>query len=108
MPLKLIESAMKNPYFERDEEEYKKQIAMGIESEKEHEDIYNIFKELLGDKMPFDLNMYAQKIAEAHLKEIPDYYTHLLEMEKKYKPEQPAEAAPAPEPAKEEPKGEIK
>jgi len=46
--------------------EFRKQLQMGIEVEKEHTDNPKV----------------AERIARDHLKEIPDYYTRLLKMEK--------------------------
>jgi len=50
-----------------------KQLKMGLEVELEHADITN------GDLV------LTAKIALAHLKELPDYYTQLEKMEKKAK-----------------------
>jgi len=47
----------------------KKQLAMGMKVELEHKDITH------GNKV------MTKKIAEAHLKEVPDYYTRLKKME---------------------------
>ena len=51
------------------------EVSMGMEVELEHRDITK------GDKK------MTRKIVNAHLKEDPMYYTHLEEMEKKYKKE---------------------
>jgi hypothetical protein len=49
------------------------QVAMGMKIEQEHKDITK------GDPA------MTRKIVNAHLKEDPEYYTHLQEMENKYK-----------------------
>jgi len=58
----------------------KKELKMGIEVEKEHDnkvgESTNILK---GNKEKL------AKIAVVHLKEVPKYYTHLKKMEDKYK-----------------------
>lgn len=59
----------------------KSQIEQGIEVEKEHKDVYDEISEILGDKMPWTLDEFAEKIAKAHLKEMDDYYTRLKKME---------------------------
>lgn len=45
------------------------QLALGIKIEKEHS----------------DSDLVAKTIAKAHLKEIPNYYTYLIDMEKRAK-----------------------
>lgn len=58
----------------------RKELSMGLEVEKEHD------SELGEDTNILHGNMLNRaKIAIAHLKEIPSYYTHLKEMENKYK-----------------------
>jgi hypothetical protein len=60
------------------------QLKMGIEIESEHGDIYEYLEDFLNSKdlkMPLTKKDFYKKIAEAHLKEIPDYYTRLKKME---------------------------
>lgn len=62
-----------------------KQLKMGIEVEKEHDDIYELFKEYLSDnhlKMPMDRKSFFTMIAKKHISEVNDYYTKLKEVEK--------------------------
>jgi hypothetical protein len=62
-----------------------KQIKMGIEVEKEHNDIYEYFTEYLSNhhlKMPMDRQTFFMMIAKKHLSEVNDYYTKLKEVEK--------------------------
>lgn len=49
------------------------QVQMGMKEEKEHDDVTH------GDRK------LTRKIVNAHLKEDPEYYTHLKEMEQKVK-----------------------
>lgn len=56
-----------------DNKEFLEQLRMGMNVELEHIDITN------GDPI------LTAKIALAHLKELPDYYTHLEKIEKKGK-----------------------
>jgi hypothetical protein len=70
---------------EKEKEEFDPQeLEMGIEDEKEHRDIYEIFKTILDEKnieMPLTEEEYYQKIAEAHLRENPKYYSELKKLE---------------------------
>lgn len=62
-----------------------KELEMGIEIESEHGDIYEMldnYLESFNIRMPWDKKEFYQKIAESHLREIPDYYTRLNKMEK--------------------------
>lgn len=70
-----------------------KELEMGIKIESEHGDIYeelkkwadNIFKEndpTAESIMPWTEKEFYEKIAKAHLREIPDYYNRLTKMEK--------------------------
>jgi hypothetical protein len=55
------------------------QLKMGMEVEKEHD------KDKDTDVVPGHEKATVMKIAVAHLREIPDYYTRLNKMEKKAK-----------------------
>jgi hypothetical protein len=65
------------------------ELEMGIKIESEHCDIYEqldkwlekTYKEYYGG-LPWSKREFYEKIAKAHLKEIPDYYTRLTKMEK--------------------------
>jgi len=58
------------------------QSKMGIIVEKEHADTIKWLAQKLGGEANEGLiNEVAQKIAADHLKEIPDYYTRLKDME---------------------------
>lgn len=60
------------------------QLEMGINVEKEHEDVYDYFSKYLkkhGVKMPLSREKFFEMIAKAHIKELPDYYTRLKKME---------------------------
>ena len=60
------------------------QLKMGIVVEKEHADTIKWLAEKLGGEANEGLvNEVAAKIAEDHLKEMPDYYSKLKEMESK-------------------------
>lgn len=62
----------------------KTQLQIGIEVEKEHEDIYDFFQKYLKEKdieMPMTKEDFFTRIAKDHLEEITDYYTRLLRME---------------------------
>ena len=62
------------------------QLEIGIEIEKEHTDLYNYFKKYLDSfkiKMPISEVEFYKMIAEAHLRELPDYYDRLLKIENK-------------------------
>lgn len=61
------------------------QIQKGIDVEKEHKDLYELFCKFfkkLGIKMPITKEEFYKTIAKAHLKELPDYYDRLDKMEK--------------------------
>lgn len=65
--------------------ETKSQLEMGIEVEKEHKDVWDLLKKFADDNkvtLPLTEEEFYKKIAEAHLKEISDYYTRLDKMEK--------------------------
>ena len=58
------------------------QLKMGIVVEKEHVDTIKWLAEKLGGEANEGLiNEVAQRIAQDHLNEIPDYYSRLKEME---------------------------
>ena len=56
------------------------ELEMGIKIESEHNDIYEELEKLM-DEMPWTKEEFYTKIAKAHLKEMPDYYTKLKKME---------------------------
>ncbi len=61
------------------------QLEMGIKIESEHGDIYDhldSYLESFNVPMPWSKEEFYKKIAEAHLREMPDYYTRLNQMEK--------------------------
>ena len=70
-------------------ESYDEQLEMGIKIESEHCDIYEEIEKWIDknyqeySSMPFSKRDFYKKIAEAHIKEIPDYYTRLQKMENK-------------------------
>ena len=60
------------------------ELEMGIKIESEHGDIYEELETYFARKnivMPFYKREFYEKIAKAHLREIPDYYTKLSKME---------------------------
>jgi len=67
---------------ESKEEFNQKELEMGIDIESEHGDIYRELKSLNID-IPWTERQFYEKIAKSHLREIPDYYTRLREMENK-------------------------
>lgn len=61
------------------------QLEMGIKVESEHCNIYDridSYLESFNIAMPMSRTEFYEEIAKAHIKEIPDYYTRLLKMEK--------------------------
>lgn len=56
------------------------ELDMGIKVESEHNDVYEYLKDHFGE-MPLSKSEFYEKIAKAHLKEIPDYYSRLKVME---------------------------
>lgn len=64
----------------KDYTEYDKELEMGIKIEKEHNDLYNEISDYFKDrneKCPWTAEHFYEKIAKAHIKEVPDYYTRL-------------------------------
>lgn len=59
----------------------KKELEMGIKVESEHNDVYEYLQDHFKD-MPLTKTEFYERIAKAHLKEIPDYYSRLKIMEK--------------------------
>lgn len=62
-----------------------KELEAGIKIESEHGNIYKELQSYLKENdvpMPWSEEEFYTKIAKAHLKEIPDYYTRLTKMEK--------------------------
>ena len=62
------------------------ELEMGIKIESEHGDIYDhldSYLESFNVPMPWSKEEFYKKIAEAHLREMPDYYTRLNKMEGK-------------------------
>lgn len=57
------------------------ELSMGIDIEKEHLNIYNELKDIMGDDLPWTEDEFAEKIARAHLKELKDYYSRLKKIE---------------------------
>lgn len=61
------------------------QLEIGIKIETEHLDVYEFFDDYLKSnnlEMPCTKEELYSMIAKAHLREIPDYYTRLIKMEK--------------------------
>jgi hypothetical protein len=64
-----------------------KELEMGIKIESEHCDIYDELEKWMKKtyqdyaSMPWSKETFYKKIAEAHIKEMPDYYTRLSNME---------------------------
>jgi hypothetical protein len=74
---------------EEDTEYDPNELKMGIEIEKEHEDLYNYFVDFLKKnnlEMPLTLDEFAEKISKKHLSELHDYNTRLKKMEADAKP----------------------
>jgi len=62
-----------------------KELEMGIKVESEHGDIYeylDTYLETWNIQMPCKKEEFYERIAKAHLREIPDYYSRLSKMEK--------------------------
>lgn len=64
-----------------------KELEMGIKIESEHGDIYEELRDWIDQNqiqqgMPWSKKELYEKIAKAHLREIPDYYSRLTKMEK--------------------------
>lgn len=60
------------------------QLEIGIDVEKEHDDVYDYFSKHLKGRdidMPVSRDEFYEMIAKAHIKELPDYYTRLKNME---------------------------
>lgn len=60
------------------------ELEKGIKVESEHGNIYeeiDFYLESFNIGMPWSKEEFYKKIAQAHLKEIPDYYTRLEKME---------------------------
>lgn len=60
------------------------ELEKGIKIESEHFDVYEYLDKYLDSynvPMPCSKEEFYKKIAEAHLREIPDYYTRLEKME---------------------------
>jgi hypothetical protein len=53
---------------------------MGIKIETEHNDIYEFLISKL-ETLPLTEKEFYERIAKSHLREIPDYYTRLKEIE---------------------------
>lgn len=56
------------------------ELEQGIKVESEHKDVYDFLSSKVD--MPISSDEFYKMIAEAHLREIPDYYTRLKKMEK--------------------------
>lgn len=59
-----------------------KQLEMGIKIESEHNDIYDYLLNNVKD-LPLSARDFYERIAKAHLREIPDYYSRLKIIENK-------------------------
>lgn len=62
-----------------------KELKMGIKIEKEHNDVWEELDNFLTSnnlQMPFTEEEFYEKIAKAHLRELPDYYSRLKIMER--------------------------
>lgn len=64
-----------------------KELEMGIKIESEHGDIYEELRDWIDENqiqqgMPWSKKDFYEKIAKAHLREMPDYYSRLTKMEK--------------------------
>lgn len=72
----------------KEKKEINSELEMGIKIESEHLDVYEELEQWLKStfkdysKMPWTKKEFYTKIAKAHLKELPDYYTRLAKMEK--------------------------
>ncbi len=69
---------------EKDEAPHGDELKMGVEVEKEHTDLLNKFKDFCTKNnvhMPLTDEEFFETIAKAHLREFPQYYTHLKQME---------------------------
>ena len=66
---------------ESKEEFDSKELEMGIKIESEHNDVYEYLKDHF-KYMPISKEEFYERIAKAHLREIPDYYSRLKVMEK--------------------------
>lgn len=67
------------------------EIKIGINIEKEHDNLYNFLKEYMDIKeieFPLEEDEFYEWIAAVHLKELDDYYTRLEKMEEEGKKEQ--------------------
>lgn len=56
------------------------QLKIGIKIEKEHKNVYEMFKKVLkenGIRIPMSLDEFSEMVAKAHLDEVADYYTKL-------------------------------
>ena len=62
--------------------EKQKELEMGIKVEREHSGTIQKIKDGLGSNNPLSDEDIFKLIAEDHLRELPDYYTRLKEMEK--------------------------
>lgn len=61
-----------------------KQLELGLNIEKEHNDIYEYLDKYFKDNNianPLSERDFYEMIAKAHIKEIPDYYTRLMVVE---------------------------
>jgi ubiquinone/menaquinone biosynthesis C-methylase UbiE len=82
--MKIMENSMKkftDKINESKEDFDSKELKMGIKVESEHNDVYEYLQEKFKD-IPLTKTEFYEKIAKAHLREIPDYYSRLKIMEK--------------------------
>lgn len=67
-----------------------KEIQMGVEAEKEHKNVYDLFESFCKKnnlKMPISEKELYEMITKVHLGELENYYTRLKKMEKEGKKE---------------------
>lgn len=66
-------------------EENESESERGFEIEKEHKDLFELVNKKIEDGDPISEEDFYSMIVNAHLKEIPDYYTRLEKMEEEAK-----------------------
>ena len=107
MPLKLIESPMKNPFYKEDSgcrPETDEEKAVGIEIEHEHQPTLNKIKEYYEENKAFpDIDLVADWIHIDHINEYQLYYSDEFGLPNLERILETKCGNPA-----EEPKGEIK
>ena len=76
--LNAIQDGLKRILTDPESLDIKDEIQAGIEVEREHKDIYDMLKGKFGDQFDIPEDDFYKMIADAHLKENPDYYKILL------------------------------